>query len=266
MSDEVVIPASRETVWRALNDPQVLKQCIPGCESITKHSDTSMEALVTIKLGPVKAKFTGAVTLSDLDPPNGYRIAGEGRSMMGSASGGADVRLEEVPAGTRLSYDVDAQVGGKIASLAARFIDPTARMLAGQFFEKFAEIAAAMEKRIPIPAAAETAEAAEAGMAPAKAKPARPARPRKPAARKAAAKKTAAKKPQPKAAAAKKTAAKKTAVKKSAARKPAGKKSAAKKPTAKSSGKKPAKKAASGKSAPKKAAKKVAKKPAKKKR
>ena len=219
MSDEVVIPASRATVWRALNDPQVLKQCIPGCESITKHSDTSMEALVTIKLGPVKAKFSGAVTLSDLDPPNGYRISGEGKSMMGSASGGADVRLVEVGGGTRLSYDVDAQVGGKIASLAARFIDPTARMLAGQFFEKFAEIAASMEKRVPAAEKAETAQAV--------AKPARKAAPKKPVA-----KKPVAKKPQPKAAAAKKSSAKVSVAKK------------------------PAKKVAAKKTAPKKAAKK----------
>ena len=219
MSDEVVIPASRETVWRALNDPQVLKQCIPGCESITKHSGTSMEALVTIKLGPVKAKFSGAVTLSDLDPPNGYRISGEGKSMMGSASGGADVRLEEVPGGTKLSYDVDAQVGGKIASLAARFIDPTARMLAGKFFEKFAAIAASMEKSAP--------SAKKAELAPAIAKPAGKAAPKKPPAKKTAAKKTAAKKTLPKAAS-KKSGAEKPA-NKAASSKPAAKKAAKKK-------------------------------------
>lgn len=198
LSDDVIIPASRETVWKALNDPHVLKQCIPGCESITKHSDTSMEAKVTIKLGPVKASYKGAVTLSDLDPPNGYRIAGEGKSLMGSASGGADVRLESVPEGTKLSYDVDAQVGGKIAGLAARFIEPTSRMLAGQFFEKLAAIAAKMEP-------AHAAQGAPAGSQ-----------------KKAAAKTPAAKKP----------AAKKTATKKAAAKKPAAK-TAAKKPTKK---------------------------------
>ena len=170
MSDEVIIPVPRDTVLKALNDPAVLKQCIPGCESITKLSDTSMEAKVTIKLGPVKASFKGAVTLSDLDPPNGYRIAGSGTSMMGGASGGADVRLEAVPEGTKLMYDVDAQVTGKIASLAARFIDPTARMLAGKFFEKFAAVAGAM-KVDPAPVAA-----------------------KKPAAKKAVVKKVAAKK------------------------------------------------------------------------
>ena len=200
MSDEVVIPASPAVVWKALNDPDVLRQCIPGCESITKHSDTSMEARVTIKLGPVKATFKGAVTLSDLDPPNGYRISGEGKSMMGSAAGGADVRLKAVPEGTLLSYDVDANVGGKIASLAARFIDPTARMLAGQFFEKFAEIAGSMAEATPA-AAPEEAPAV---------KPVA----KKPAAKKAVAKKAPAKKP----------AAKKPAAKKPAAKKPAAKK------------------------------------------
>lgn len=239
MSDEVIIPASRETVWRALNDPQVLKQCIPGCESITKHSDTSMEAKVTIKLGPVKAGFKGAVTLSDLDPPNGYRISGEGKSMMGGAAGGANVQLTSVPEGTKLSYDVDANVTGKIASLAARFIDPTARMLAGQFFEKFAEIAASMEEKAPAAAqapamAAEMPEVAAAPMKEAvtpKAKtPAKKPAPKAPA-KKAVAKKTAAKAP------AKKVAAKKPTPKKPAA-KPAAKKPAAKKPAKKAAKKK----------------------------
>jgi uncharacterized protein len=142
LSDEVIIPVPRQKVWEALNDPAILKQCIPGCEEIIKHSDTEMEARVTVKMGPVKATFKGAVTLSDLDPPNGYRIAGEGKSMMGGAVGGANVKLEDAPGGaTKLSYDVDAQVTGKIASLAQRFIEPTARQLSGQFFETFAEVA-----------------------------------------------------------------------------------------------------------------------------
>ena len=130
----------RQKVWEALNDPDILRQCIPGCEEIVKTSDTEMEARVTVKMGPVKATFTGAVTLSDLDPPNGYRIAGEGKSMMGGATGGANVKLTDVPEGTMLSYDVDAQVTGKIASLAQRFIEPTARQLSGQFFETFADV------------------------------------------------------------------------------------------------------------------------------
>ena len=142
LSDEVIIPVPRIKVWEALNDAELLRQCIPGCEEIIKKSDTEMEAKVTVKMGPVKASSKGAVTLSDLDPPNGYRISGEGKSMMGGAVGGANVRLEDVPEGTRLTYDVDAQVTGKIASLAQRFIEPTAKQLSAQFFESFAKLAA----------------------------------------------------------------------------------------------------------------------------
>ena len=141
LTDEVIIPVPRIKVWEALNDAELLRQCIPGCEEIVKKSDTEMEAKVTVKLGPVKASFKGAVTLSDLDPPNGYRIQGTGTSMMGGATGGANVRLEDVPEGTKLIYDVDAQVTGKIASLAQRFIEPTAKQLSAQFFESFAKLA-----------------------------------------------------------------------------------------------------------------------------
>jgi carbon monoxide dehydrogenase subunit G len=141
LSDEVIIPVPRHKVWEALNDPEILRQAIPGCEEINKTSETEMEAKVTVKMGPVKATFKGAVTLSDLDPPNGYRISGEGKSMMGGATGGANVRLEEVPEGTKLIYDVDAQVTGKIASLAQRFIEPTARKLSTEFFANFAKLA-----------------------------------------------------------------------------------------------------------------------------
>jgi carbon monoxide dehydrogenase subunit G len=146
MSGEEVIAATRETVWKALNDPQILKQCIPGCEAITKHSDTQFEARVIAKVGPVKAGFTGVVNLSDLDPPASYRISGEGKGgVAGFAKGGADVRLADVEGGTRLSYDVDAQVGGKLAMLGSRLIDSTARSMATQFFEKFAGIVGATE-------------------------------------------------------------------------------------------------------------------------
>ena len=145
MSGEEVIAAPREAVWKALNDTDVLKKCIPGCETITRHSPTKMEARVVIKVGPVKAGFTGVVSLTDMDPPNGYRISGEGKGgLAGFATGGADVRLETVPEGTKLSYDVDAQVGGKLAMLGSRLIDSTARSLAEQFFEKFATAATAM--------------------------------------------------------------------------------------------------------------------------
>src|SRR5690348_11528537 len=161
MSGEEIIAAARETVWKALNDPQILKQCIPGCESITKHSDTRLEAKVTVKVGPVKAGFTGIVNLTDLDPPNSYRISGEGKGIAGLANGGADVRLEKVNGATKLSYDVDAQVGGKLAMLGSRLIDSTARSLATQFFEKFAAIVSAMKPEAAPKAAAPKPKAAK---------------------------------------------------------------------------------------------------------
>src|SRR5262245_5309275 len=152
MSGEEIIPASREAVWKALNDPEILKEAIPGCHEINKTSDTDLNAKVTVTLGPVKANFTGIVHLTNLNPPESYRISGEGKGgLAGFANGGADVRLEEVPEGTRLSYDVDAQVGGKLASLGSRLIDSTARSLAGQFFERFAELAGGKQETQPEP-------------------------------------------------------------------------------------------------------------------
>ena len=146
MSGEEIIPAPREAVWQALNDPDVLRQCIPGCESIGRKSDTEFEAKVLAKVGPVKARFTGVVHLSDLNPPKSYRISGEGKGgLAGFATGGANVRLDEVAEGTRLSYDVDAQVGGKLASLGSRLIDSTARSMATQFFEKLVAMASGEE-------------------------------------------------------------------------------------------------------------------------
>ncbi len=143
MSGEEIIPADIQTVWNALNDPEVLQQCIPGCESITKKSATEMSARVVAKVGPVKAGFNGSVQLKDLKPPHSYRIEGKGEGgLAGAASGGATVRLEAVPEGTKMTYDVDAQVIGKMAMLGSRLIDSTARSLAGQFFEKFAHVAA----------------------------------------------------------------------------------------------------------------------------
>jgi hypothetical protein len=152
MSGEEIIPAPREAVWKALNDPEVLKQAIPGCQEITKISDNDLGAKVTVKIGPVKAAFSGTVHLSNLNPPESYRISGEGKGgVAGFAKGGADVRLEEVPTGTKLSYDVDAQVGGKLASLGSRLIDSTARSLASQFFEKFAALASGQGNAQPEP-------------------------------------------------------------------------------------------------------------------
>lgn len=136
---EYRIPASREKVFAALNDPAVLKACIPGCESLDKVSDTEMNAKVRMRIGPVSASFSGKVTLSDIDPPNGYRITGEGQGgAAGFAKGGAVVALREDTGETVLTYNVDAQVGGKIAQVGARLIDGTAKKLADEFFSKFA--------------------------------------------------------------------------------------------------------------------------------
>lgn len=141
MTGEYRIPASREAVWQALNDPEVLKQCIPGCEEIDKKSDTEFSAKVTAKVGPVKAKFSGDVTLSDLDPPNGYTISGQGTGgAAGFAKGGAKVDLAEDGGETVLSYTVNATVGGKLAQIGSRLIDSTAKKMANQFFAKFTEM------------------------------------------------------------------------------------------------------------------------------
>ena len=136
---EYKIAAPREKVFAALNDTAILQACIPGCESLEKTSDTEMKAKVRMRIGPVSASFTGKVTLSDLDPPNGYRISGEGQGgAAGFAKGGAVVTLKEDAGDTVLNYNVDAQVGGKIAQVGARLIDGTAKKLADEFFSKFA--------------------------------------------------------------------------------------------------------------------------------
>jgi carbon monoxide dehydrogenase subunit G len=137
---EYRIAASREKVFAALNDQAVLQACIPGCESLEMLSPTEMTAKVRLRIGPVSAAFSGKVTLSDIDPPNGYRITGEGQGgVAGFAKGGAVVTLTEDGSDTILKYEVDAQVGGKIAQVGARLITGTAKKLADQFFGKFAE-------------------------------------------------------------------------------------------------------------------------------
>ena len=147
MQGEVTLPANRERVWEALNDPEVLKACIPGVQELDKVSDTEFRATAKLAVGPVKASFKGVVTLNDLDPPNGYRIAGEGQGgVAGFAKGGAQVRLEEAEGGTKLSYDVDAQVGGKIAQLGGRLINGVAKKYADEFFANFAKHLAPAEK------------------------------------------------------------------------------------------------------------------------
>ena len=157
MTGEFRIPAPRAKVWAALNDPEILKQSIPGCEEIEKLSATEMTAKVTAKVGPVKARFAGKVTLSELNPPTSYKITGEGSGgAVGFAKGGATVTLADDGAGTKLSYVVEANVGGKLAQIGSRLIDATARKMADDFFTRFAAIVGG-----PAPAAAPASAAAE---------------------------------------------------------------------------------------------------------
>jgi uncharacterized protein len=140
-SGEYRIPAPRQKVWEALNDTAILQQAIPGCETLEKTSDTEMKATVRMRVGPVSARFGGKVTLSDFDPPNSYRISGEGQGgAAGFAKGGAVVKLAEDGSDTVLTYTADAQVGGKIAQVGARLIEGTAKKLADEFFSKFVEV------------------------------------------------------------------------------------------------------------------------------
>jgi len=151
LSDTVHIPAPPEKVWRGLNDPELLKAAIPGCKSIEKVSDTEFNASAAVTFGPVKATFGGKVKLSDLDPPRGYRISGEGAGgAAGFAKGSAVVRLTQQGSGTDLSYEVEASVGGKIAQIGQRFIDQAAKKMADDFFARFAAAVA------PAPAGAST--------------------------------------------------------------------------------------------------------------
>jgi carbon monoxide dehydrogenase subunit G len=182
LSGEYKLPLPRQAVWEGLNDPDVLKRCIPGCEELIKSSDTEMSAKVALKIGPMSAKFSGKVTLSEIDPPKGYKIAGEGQGgVAGFGKGSAVVGLEEDgPGGTILRYTADSQVGGKIAQLGSRLIDATAKKLADEFFGKFAAAMAeragpqaatagdgdaAVQPNAPAPVA--TAPAASGGLSPA---------------------------------------------------------------------------------------------------
>jgi carbon monoxide dehydrogenase subunit G len=142
MKGEVSLPADRQTVWEKLNDTEVLKACIPGCQTLEQTGENALSAVVKVKVGPVSATFKGNVELTDLDPPNGYRISGSGEGgIAGFAKGGANVRLTDIEGGgTLLTYDVEANVGGKIAQLGARLIDGVAKKNADQFFATFAQI------------------------------------------------------------------------------------------------------------------------------
>ena len=141
MSGEYEIAASRETVWAALNDPDVLRACIPGCEELDQQSETEMTATVVQRIGPVKAKFKGRVELQNLDTPNGYDIVGEGQGgVAGFAKGGARVDLEDTAnGGTLLKYNAQAQIGGKLAQIGSRLVASTAKKVADKFFSNFAD-------------------------------------------------------------------------------------------------------------------------------
>ncbi len=158
MTGERRIPAPRQKVWDALNDPEVLRAAIPGCKTLEKTSDSDLRATAGIRIGPISASFTGKVQLLDLDPPNSYRIAGEGQGgVAGFANGGATVRLADDGADTLLTYDVKAQVGGKIAQLGARLIDATAKQMADQFFDKFsAQVSSMSQTAMPTQTVSET--------------------------------------------------------------------------------------------------------------
>jgi carbon monoxide dehydrogenase subunit G len=152
MTGEYLIPAPRAKVWAALNDVNVLKAAVPGCESMTAKGDNQIEATVTAKVGPVKATFTGLVTIGDLDPPNSYTIRGEGKGgVAGFARGGAKVTLADAAGGTLLTYKVDAAVGGKLAQIGSRLIDSTAKKLADEFFAAFSVAAAGTGAAAPAP-------------------------------------------------------------------------------------------------------------------
>ena len=140
LSGSYQINLSKEKVWEALNDPEILKQAIPGCEEFTKNSDTEFTATATNKIGPFNASFTGDIELTDLNPPNSYKITGSGNSPVGFASGEATVKLEDNEKGTNLIYEVEANVGGKIAQVGSRLIDMTAKKMADVFFGKFSDL------------------------------------------------------------------------------------------------------------------------------
>jgi carbon monoxide dehydrogenase subunit G len=138
MSGEQLVPAPQKAVWDALNDPEMLKACVPGCESIDLIGENQYQVLMVARVGPVSAKFKGKLTLSDIQPPNSYSIAFEGQGgAAGFAKGGAQVRLTPDGESTRLAYDVKASVGGKLAQIGSRLVDAAARKVADDFFRNF---------------------------------------------------------------------------------------------------------------------------------
>jgi uncharacterized protein len=169
MTGEQRVAAPRQKVWEALNDPEVLRAAIPGCQSLEKLDDDRLAAVIEVRIGPIGARFKGAVTLADRDAPNGYRLIGEGNGgVAGTARGEAGVRLSDDGAGTLVAYTVDAQVGGRLAQLGGPIIDATAKQLAGKFFDRFGEIvggvpvAAAPVTAVPVAAASVAVTASSA--------------------------------------------------------------------------------------------------------
>lgn len=173
MTGEQRIAAPRQRVWEALNDPEVLKASIPGCQSLDKVGEDQFEAVAEVKIGPIGARFKGNVQLSDLDAPNGYTINGQGNGgVAGNAKGSAKVRLSEDGDETLVSYEVDAEVGGRMAQLGGPIIDATAKNLAGKFFSKFGEVVGGEAAAPETPAAATAALSPAASPTPAAAQPA----------------------------------------------------------------------------------------------
>jgi len=140
LSGSYQINLEKQKVWEALNDAEILRQSIPGCESFIKNSDTEFTATATNKIGPFNASFTGDIQLKEINAPNSYVIEGSGNSLVGFASGEARVNLDDIEGGTRLTYDVEANVGGKIAQVGSRLIDMTAKKMADIFFGNFSEL------------------------------------------------------------------------------------------------------------------------------
>jgi len=151
MNGEQQVAAPRQRVWEALNDPEILRASIPGCQTLTKESDTRFTATVEVKVGPIGARFKGAVGLEDLDPAKGYTLILEGNGgIAGTVKGAAKVRLSDYGGGTLVSYDVDAQMGGRMAQLGGPIIDATAKQLAGKFFGRFGEVVCGVTAPAPV--------------------------------------------------------------------------------------------------------------------
>lgn len=169
LSGDHRIAASRQAVWNALNDPEVLKACIPGCETLTRDGDNAFDAIVQAKVGPVRAKFSGRVELSNIRPPESYTITGEGKGgTAGMAKGGAHVVLEDDGDGTVLRYTVTADVGGKLAQIGSRLVKSAANKQAREFFSRFADI---VTGAVPLPQAVTPEAVTVAAGAPATASP-----------------------------------------------------------------------------------------------